>query len=792
MADLLKSMSMDLASPPPYLSYRNGTVAVCIFLPPKVNSAGIWFDPAAPSEILRFSLPLLEVQLLVIFSITHLVYAILKPLGVTFFASQMFAGVILGPAVLGRITPFDDILFKRGSGLEIVETIATFGFSIFLFLMAVKMDVREVFTSTRRAKVIGIASLLPPVVVGLIAYQSQSDKLCLMERTMGTTIESLTSFSVIAWLLEDLKIGNSELGRLALSSSTVCNLFALLIINVVGLSRHLHQSTSLFVKDLGVAVVFVTLVFVMVRPLMFWIIRETPQGGPVKGAHIVFIIMIAIGCSIFTNWLNQSPFLGAFLVGLAIPDGPPLGSALVDKFDCFARGVFLVAYVTTTTMKVNPENVFSDPERFKFSIIFVVSTFLAKFISCFIASFWGMMPFRDASAFSLIMSSKGVVELQYFAGYRGVKILSESTFSVLVLNILVNATILPIIVKFLYDPVSKKYAGYQKRNLMHLKPDAELRVLACVHGSESVRAIIDVLDLTCPTKESPIVIYVLHMIELVGRDSPVFMAHQKHENKLVSSYENILDFNPYEEKNGGLVTLNAFTAISLPKLMHEDICTMALDNQTSLVLLPFHKKWSLHGSVVEDENSKIRNLNFSILHRAPCSIGILVDCGLRSCTQKPVNSFSSYSIGIVFLGGKDDQEALTLAKRMSHDSRVNLTLIHLISDQESENAMDWDTMMDAEMLKDFKQNEGGGGCNLTYKQVISNNGKQTANIIRSITDDYDLVIVGRRCGVDSVQTAGLSEWSEYPELGVIGDLLTSMVLDSRVSVLVVQQQLYVG
>lgn len=44
--------------------------------------------------------------------------------------------------------------------------------------------------------------------------------------------------------------------------------------------------------------------------------------------------------------------------------------------------------------------------------------------------------------------------------------------------------------------------------------------------------------------------------------------------------------------------------------------------------------------------------------------------------------------------------------------------------------------------------------------------------------------------MESVQTMGLSEWCEFPELGVVGDLLASTDLSSRVSALVVQQQHY--
>ncbi|XP_039031165.1 cation/H(+) antiporter 4-like [Hibiscus syriacus] len=279
-------------------------------------------------------------------------------------------------------------------------------------------------------------------------------------------------------------------------------------------------------------------------------------------------------------------------------------------------------------------------------------------------------------------------------------VFSDATFSVLTLAVLVNATIIPVLVKYLYYPVSRRYASYQQKNIMHLKPDSELGVVACVHRPEHVSALVDVLDITCPTKESPNIVYVLHLIELVGRDSPVFIAHQKHENRVT---------------------------------------------------------------------------------------GILVDWRRKLLTS----SASTYNVGIIFLGGKDDQEALTLVKRMARDPRVNLTVIHLIPDENCRNVIDWDSMLDAETLKDIKQNDDSHGCCVKYIIQVSKDGQQSSRIIQSIAGDYDLIIVGRRYGVDSVQTIGLSEWSEFPELGVIGDLLESIDISSRASILVVQQHNYV-
>ncbi|KAK5810397.1 hypothetical protein PVK06_025709 [Gossypium arboreum] len=776
--------------PPPYHLYDNATYEFCLVLPPKVNSAGIWENATNPSMIFSYSLPFLELQVVMIFLVNHLVYTILRPIGITLFASQMFAGFIMVPIIKqGHI---EKIFHYQELGIQIMDTASLFGFTLFFFLTGVKMDIKSAFRTTKRSLGIGIVSLLSPILVGAAIQatfrQPNEPQQVKMERLIGTLIEALTSFSVIACLLSELKILNTELGRLALSSAAVGDLSTLFLVRIITLSRHFISSPLLVLVRGVITCCFLALLFFVFRPLMYWVIKRTPNGGPVAEVYITATMMAAVGCAVVTHWTDRSPLIGAFLFGLAVPDGPPLGSALIDKFECFTNGLFLSVYVTSSTMRIRLQKWLSDPSHIKFSTIFSTATFFATLIPCCIGSFLNLMPFRDALAFGLIMSSKGIVQLSHICTFRDNKIISQKAFTTMIFCILANATIVPLLVRFLYDPNSRKYASYEQRNLMHLKPDVELKVLVCVHTLDNVPAMIYLLDLTCPTKESPNVVYVLHLIELKGRNSPVFIAHHNQETSTAASsfFENIIPFYEYEGNNSDLVTVNSFTTITPPKFMHDDICTMALDKQTSFIILPFHRKWSIDGSL-EEENNVVRNLNCNILDQAPCSIGILIDRGRIQKSMKPSSSLS-FSTGMLFLGGKDDREALTLAKRMARDPRVKLTVIYLIAYQDCNNVVYWDAELDTEMLKDVKENSGKNGCDIMYVEEVSNCGAQTIKLIRSIANDYDLMIVGRRYKVDSILLTGLSEWSEFPELGIIGDLFASTDLDSRVSILVVQQQ----
>ncbi|XP_062171155.1 cation/H(+) antiporter 4-like [Alnus glutinosa] len=322
---------------------------------------------------------------------------------------------------------------------------------------------------------------------------------------------------------------------------------------------------------------------------------------------------------------------------------------------------------------------------------------------------------------------------------------------------------------------------------MHYRHNAELRVLACIHRPDAISAITKLLEVMCPTSERPVVVFVLHLIELIGRASPIFISHQMQKKTMSnnSSYSKniILALNHFKRHNSGVVSVNVFTTICPLMFMHEDICILGLDKLTSLIVLPFYRKWSIDGLVESDDNT-IRTLNCSVLELAPCSVGILVDRGHLG--RSTVSSKSSYSVAMIFLGGNDDREALTFAKRMANNRNITLTMVHFVAVSDDVDSH-WDKLLDNEILKDVKLNNVGDEY-VIYLEEMVKDGPQTALIVRSLVDEYDLIIVGRWHNVESPQTSGLAEWSEFPELGIIGDLLTSSDLDSKSSVLVVMQQ----
>ncbi|CAL5190424.1 unnamed protein product [Lathyrus oleraceus] len=779
-------------------------VDVCMDMPPKIVSDGIWANRDDGVKPMKATLPLLELQILTIFAITQCFHLVLKRLGVPYFVSQIMAGLVLGPSfkISNSWNHFKNRLFPYGSE-DVIGVISIIGYGLFLFLNGVKMDFSMITRTGRKAWTIAFCSFGIPTFLGLVLsymfledwqnYLGEYESKNLPVIVIG---QSGCYFAVIASLLSDLDILNSELGRLALSTAMVMDAFNSVVSGMGTAFISSIKTDSHDVDDgkgLGRALVTVFYYFcfigvtpLLLRPVMKWFVRNTPEGRQLKKTYtyIVFIMALAVGMLGMTA--NQSVLAGFLILGLIVPDGAPLGTEMIKQLELFSTWFLCPVFVTSCAMKVDI-GVPVDSKLILVWVGFIVIVHLFKMIMTIGVCWHCNMPKTDGLCLALMLSCKGVVDFCTNVFLHDAMLLSNEALSVMTLGVLVMGTTARIGVKFLYDP-SRKYAGYQKRSVLNLKPNSELRIVSCIHKPSHITPIKNILEMCTPTTSNPLVVHVLHLMELVGRSSPIFISHRLQERvgsgHHTFSEDVVVTFDLFEHDNAGTATASTYTAVSPLRLMHDDICYLALDKLASMILLPFHLRWAEDGSV-ESADENIRALNTKVLERAPCSVAILVNRGYSSSIS--INDNNTKEIALIFLGGADDREALCWAKRAIKENAFHLVVYHLVSTSKNNEFSNWDVMLDDAILKDVKGTYGSVN-NVTYDRVNVENTSDTTAFISDIANQYDFIIVGRRNGIKSPQTAALEDWTEYPELGVIGDLLASPDTNTKASILVVQQQ----
>ncbi|CAN8295025.1 unnamed protein product [Cochlearia groenlandica] len=779
----------------------------CETHPYMLNSHGIWERLIYKSRGMSFweyPLPNLEIIILSIYVIWRVFDFSCNKIGlrVPRFTYMLIAGVILGQTChLSNKSWLHNIFFPDDLRPKVPETLGAFGFILYWFLKGVTMDAGMGLRMGKKSGVIGFTTMFVPLVCGNFFFRWRKRRgnitLLTTEYRLIIFMQSISAFTSIDTLLKDLKIKHSEFGRIALSGAMVTDLLAF----VVTFSNAIHwEGYQGYFQTMCSCLFFAAMVYI-VRPAMYWVIKQTPEGRPVKDIYIYLILALAFFSFHFFHKIHIFGAAGSFVFGLTVPAGYPLGSTLVQKFESFNLGAILPLFGSLSMMQVDLYwllkecgNLVRMQGQLYEVISFILFVNVTKFITSTIVALSYKMPIRDSFALAFVFGNKGIFELAYYTYAVEIKNVRPEVFTILATFILLNSIIIPMALELVHDP-TKRFKCYRKRNLVILKDGAELQSLVCIYKPDHITSMISLLEAFNPSKDSPMTCNVLHLIELVGQASPMFISHQlqQPEPGSTSCSDNVINsFRQFHKQFFHGTSLNIFTSVSMSKHMHEDICWLALSRSMSLILLPFHLTWSVDRSTVVANDDKLRMLNLNVMRRAPCSVGIFI-------YRKPImvshmNEYHS-KICLIYNGGKDDREALAITNRIM-DKRISLTIIRFIP---SFCRMDNNVLEESLQVTNLKETVTNIiGSNIeendryvTYMDKPVSDGSETSKILREMANDYNLFIVGKNSGVGTEATNGINEWTEFDELGPIGDLLASHEFPSRASVLVVKKQEYI-
>ncbi|KAK1272344.1 Cation/H(+) antiporter 15 [Acorus gramineus] len=755
---------------------------------PRVTSNGLWSSEGP----LQAALPLFLFQLSLMFLVSNLTHLLLRPLRQPRIVSYIIGGVILGPSGLGRSKVFANMMYPQ-RGDMMLRTMSIFGIMYTVFIVGVKMDASLLVRAGRKSVTIALISLFLSFISGAaISYFFHTS--LPKEATVGpfpfflSAILAITAFPNLAHVLSEFGILNTELGRISMTLSMFHDAWGWFLIVVFICLKAFIESSLMLVWVILMLTAMILFVLFVYRPWTKRVIRRNPKAIHLKKGYLSTIVIGVSMIGFFTNSIGGFVADGALLFGLATPDGPPLGEAIANKVEAFVTNVFLPPFFMWNGMIVNVSLV-KDWKSFGLLPVIVLVGSVMKFIGIVLPSLCFNMPRRSAALLGLIMNIRGMIELVVFLEWRNAGLMQDATYTVIVLCITATLMITTPVVTLMYKPLWRDITS-TVRTIHNSREDAELRILVCMNEEGNVPPLVNLLEVSHATQNRPIHVYALQLVELVGRSSPMLVAHKNRHGCVKSSAGAHPILNAllrYEELKKGSMSIEPFTAISPYKTMHQDVCALALEKLVSLIVVPFRRS-QVTPSVADLASQAVRSITPEILAEAPCSVGLLVD--RRGFASAPHRHARACNVAMLFVGGPDDREALAYATRMGGHPGVNLTVTRFLAlsvdEKKDDDRYAEERRLDDGAVMEFRTTTRGDSC-IVFREFVVGGMEDMVGKIRMMEEPYDLLVVGRQRGVDSRLTDGLTEWNEWPELGVIGDMVASSDFGNSRSVLVVQQ-----
>ncbi|KAL9148573.1 hypothetical protein ABFS82_12G049900 [Erythranthe guttata] len=743
--------------------------------------------------------------------ISHFFQLLLKPFGQPAPVAQILAGFVLGPSCLSQISNVKSFFFS--SSADYYETMALYARIIIMFLIGLETDFPYLLRKLRIAGTIAcgscfICTVFAAAVTSFIFTETGAHGSHFIMALTLSIILSNTASPFVTRLAHDLKFANTDIGRLAISSSLISDAYAVLLLIIITRDKQEYGfKNSIFLGILYSVVIIV--VIVVNRHVANWLNRRNRSQKYLKNTEIFILLAILFVAATSLETLGFSSIIACFLIGALFPRGGKTGRTLLIKLSYSVHNFVLPIYFGYSGFKSDLTHI-NSLTNFAIVAIIILLSIGGKVTGTLAACFHLKIPLNEGVLLAFLMNLKGHVDLLALTiGVENKAVSSQVFYNLMMAAVVINSLIWGPVIAYMVRRESD-ILGYKHIAFEFQSPESELKLLACVHGPRPVATMIGLIA-TCKGSDNvAITPYLMHLIELPEKTKTTLLFHQKEEDEL--SDDDNYGGNDVVEINEAVDIFAAETGVVIHQLkvvspfatMYDDVCEFAEDARASIIILPFHKHQRIDGKL-ESGKEGIRATNQKVLRHAKCSVAILVDRGLTAGTLHVSGSGMLQHVAMLFFGGPDDREALGLSKRLGMHHHVNLTVIRFLEKSEGgENIgvnitqKDEDVFMmaisnhelqndaDNMVLTDFFNRYVTSG-EVGYVEKHVAHGGETASALRDMADMYSMFIVGKGNKGHSTLTTGMSDWEECPELGKVGDFLASSDFELSGSVLVIQQ-----
>ena len=239
----------------------------------------------------------------------------------------------------------------------------------------------------------------------------------------------LRRFRVLARILQDLGLVKTDLGVVALTCAAVDDVTAwCLLALVIGV---VHASPGQALMPIVLTMVFIGVLFSVVRPSLARALRSVEGRGPGSG-HLVLIVAGMLIAALITETIGVHAIFGAFLFGAMVPHDSRLAAAVTISFEKFVLILLLPAFFAFTGMRTEIGLLSGWNAWITCGLIILVAT-LGKFGGTLIAARATGMGWRYAAALGVLMNTRGLMQLIILNVGLDLGVISPTLFTMMVL-----------------------------------------------------------------------------------------------------------------------------------------------------------------------------------------------------------------------------------------------------------------------------------------------------------------------------------------------------------------------
>lgn len=389
-------------------------------------------------ENLQDPLTRLFVQLILIILAARVSGVLAKKVRQPAVVGEMIAGILLGPSLLGYLWPdFFHFVFPASS-LGSLRLFSQIGVCLFMFVVGMELDMKQLKQQARSAVLISQASILFPYLLGTVSalflfspFAGPGTTFPAFALFIGVSM-SITAFPVLARILEERGLTKSPLGVTALICAAMNDVTAWCILALVVAVAKAKSLTS--------AGFTIALVVAFVGVMLFWIKPRLPRlvgravesdGTPGKGV-MAGVMAFVFASALATDVMGIHALFGAFLAGVVMPARGEFREFLRLRLEHFSSVFLLPLFFAFTGLRTQ-FGLLNDTSGWVICAGLVVIATVGKLGGAMFTARLTGVNWIDSFALGALMNTRGLVELIALNIGYDLGILSPRIFAMLVI-----------------------------------------------------------------------------------------------------------------------------------------------------------------------------------------------------------------------------------------------------------------------------------------------------------------------------------------------------------------------
>ncbi|HXO04436.1 MAG TPA: cation:proton antiporter [Candidatus Sulfotelmatobacter sp.] len=342
---------------------------------------------------------------------------LMQKLGQPSVLGEIFAGILLGPTVLGHFRPqiYTFLFPSTGSMPIVLETVTTIGVVFFLLTAGLEIDLRSIFRQGKSALLVSFFGVIIPFSLGFLAAGAFPQFLgagvgasrLIFALFVGTAL-SISALPVIAKILMDLNLLRTEMGTVVMSSAMFDDLVGWILFSMIlGMMNAGSHSFDGVKRTILLVAGFTLLALTVVRWLIDKILPFIQAHTSWPGGVLGFIFTLTLAGAAFAEFAGIHAVFGAFITGIAVGESTHLRKRTSEHIHSIVTNVFAPFFFASIGLRTN----FVSNFNLSLTAAVIGVACVGKLLGAGWGARLGGMDRRTSWGVGLAMNARGAMEM---------------------------------------------------------------------------------------------------------------------------------------------------------------------------------------------------------------------------------------------------------------------------------------------------------------------------------------------------------------------------------------------